>query len=205
MKWIEEFDYALRALVGVNNAHRENPAQAYPHDADMDDMARRHAAGLMRVNHVGEICAQALYQAQRLTASNPALQQQFAQAAQEEEDHLAWCATRLTELNASPSLLNPLWYLGALTLGLVAGRAGDKISLGFVEETEHQVTAHLEGHLNSLPEQDQRSRAIVTQMRIDEIAHGQAAHIAGAENLPAPIKLAMRAAAKVMTKIAYRI
>lgn len=205
MKWIEEFDYALRALMGVSSAHRENPAQAYPHDADMDDITRRHAAGLMRVNHVGEICAQALYQAQRLTASNPALQQQFAQAAQEEEDHLAWCATRLTELNASPSLFNPLWYLGAFTLGLIAGRAGDKISLGFVEETEHQVTAHLEGHLNSLPEKDQRSRAIVTQMRIDEIAHGQAAHFAGAKNLPAPIKLAMRAAAKVMTKIAYRI
>lgn len=206
MKWIEEFDYALRTLAGVHKAQRANPAELHASDEIAHDVqAKRHAAGLMRVNHVGEICAQALYQAQRLTAKEEAIQRHFSQAAREEEDHLAWCATRLNELNSRPSLLNPIWYAGSFALGLLAGRISKTISLGFVEETEKQVTAHLEKHLHQLPETDSRSRAIVEQMRLDEIAHGQAARAAGGQDLPLPIRLGMKAAAKVMTSTAYYI
>jgi ubiquinone biosynthesis monooxygenase Coq7 len=206
MKWIEEFDYILRALSGVSAARRESPAAHHPVDAIATDVdACRHAAGLMRVNHVGEICAQALYQSQRLAATTPALRQHFAQAGQEEQDHLAWCALRLAELNAQPSLLNPLWYAGAFGFGLLAGYLGEGFSLGFVEETERQVAAHLETHLTYLPVEDRRSRAIVEQMRKDEITHGQAAREAGAQDLPKPVRMAMRVAAKVMTTIAYRV
>jgi len=203
---IIEFDQVLRTLSGVNQAKRTNPADAYPHDAiQHNSQACRHAAGLMRVNHVGEVCAQALYQAQRICTRQSSLREQFAHAAEEEEDHLAWCATRLQELGSRPSLLNPFWYAGAFAIGLVAGYAGDKVSLGFVEETEHQVTAHLEQHLETLPVDDQRSRAIVAQMRIDEIEHGKMAAEAGGQSLPWPIRSAMRAAAKVMTRTAYYI
>lgn len=213
-RFIPEFDRALRAVAGVTRASRPNPADAViastsPDRADnatkLSEAERRHAAGLMRVNHVGEVCAQALYQGQALFARDPAIRAQLDEAAREEEDHLAWCAQRLQELNDRPSFLNPLWYAGAFAIGAVAGRLGDKISLGFVAETERQVEHHLDGHLDKLPEQDSRSRAIVAQMRDDEIRHGDNARQAGGIELPAPIRQAMRAASRVMTATAYRI
>jgi len=159
----------------------------------------------MRVNHVGEVCAQALYDAQANFAHTPDVRVQFEHAAREEEDHLAWCAQRLGELGSQPSVLNPLWYAGAYVMGTVAARIGDPISLGFVVETERQVEAHLNSHLELLPQQDTKSRAIVEQMRVDEIAHANAAQAAGATALPLPVKFVMRAMAKVMTTTAYRI
>ncbi len=159
----------------------------------------------MRVNHVGEVCAQALYTAQAATTSNPVLRQHFLHAAQEETDHLAWTRQRLDELGARPSLLNPLWYAGALGLGLLAGRLGDKVSLGFVIETERQVAAHLESHLAVLPAHDHASRAIVQQMQADELAHAAQAEHAGGMPLPEPVKGLMRLAAKVMTSTAHHI
>ena len=159
----------------------------------------------MRVNHVGEVCAQALYSAQALVTSNPALRQQFEQAAREETDHLAWTRQRLRELDARPSLLNPLWYAGAFAFGLLAGRAGDALSLGFVVETERQVEQHLESHLDRLPRQDAASRALVEQMKADESAHAVRAEKAGAAALPAAVRWGMRAAARVMTTTAHRI
>lgn len=166
---------------------------------------KSRAAGLMRVNHVGEVCAQALYTAQALSTPNPALRAQFTQACQEETDHLAWTEQRLEALGERPSLLNPLWYAGAFGLGLLAGRLGDAVSLGFVVETELQVGAHLNSHLEQLPEGDHASRAIVAQMRDDELAHAKAAQAAGAMELPQPVKELMRACAKVMTTVAQRI
>jgi ubiquinone biosynthesis monooxygenase Coq7 len=157
------------------------------------------------VNHVGEVCAQALYQAQALTARTAELREQMRQAAQEELDHLVWTQQRLTQLQGRPSLLNPLWYAGAFAIGLAAGRAGDAVSLGFVVETERQVEEHLAGHLDRLPVEDTASRAIVEQMREDEARHGMQARAAGAANLPAPVQLVMRAAAKVMTTTAHII
>ena len=192
------------ALGAVPQASRPSPATGIA-EADLGEDERRHAAGLMRVNPVGEVCAQALYQGQALFARDPAIRAQLDEAAREEEDHLAWCAQRLQELNDRPSLLNPLWYAGAFAIGAVAGRLGDKISLGFVAETERQVEHHLDGHLDTLPEQDTRSRAIVAQMRDDEIRHGDNARQAGGIDLPAPIRQAMRAASRVMTTAAYRI
>jgi ubiquinone biosynthesis monooxygenase Coq7 len=159
----------------------------------------------MRVNHVGEVCAQALYQAQALTARTAELREQMRQAAQEELDHLVWTQQRLTQLQGRPSLLNPLWYAGAFAIGLAAGRAGDAVSLGFVVETERQVEEHLAGHLDRLPVEDTASRAIVEQMREDEARHGMQARAAGAATLPAPVQLVMRAAAKVMTTTAHII
>jgi ubiquinone biosynthesis monooxygenase Coq7 len=159
----------------------------------------------MRVNHVGEVCAQALYQAQALTARSAQLRSQMEQAAREETDHLAWTQQRLEELGARPSLLNPLWYAGAFAIGLAAGRIGDALSLGFVVQTERQVEQHLAGHLERLPAADQRSRAIVEQMKLDERAHADAAEAAGAAQLPAPVVALMRVAAKVMTTAAHRI
>jgi ubiquinone biosynthesis monooxygenase Coq7 len=163
----------------------------------------RESAALMRVNHVGEICAQALYTAQAAATRNPALRAHFEAAAREETDHLAWTRERLSELNDRPSILNPLWYAGAFGLGLLAGRLGDRVSLGFVVETERQVEAHLESHLSRLPAADQASRAIVSQMKEDEAAHAAQAVAAGAIPLPAPAKALMRAAAKVMTSTAH--
>ncbi|QUP52769.1 2-polyprenyl-3-methyl-6-methoxy-1,4-benzoquinone monooxygenase [Ralstonia syzygii] len=208
-RFIPEFDRALRAVAGITRASRPNPADAIVAHADdggkLSDVERRHAAGLMRVNHVGEVCAQALYQGQALFARAPAIRAQLDEAAREEEDHLAWCAQRLQELNDRPSLLNPLWYAGAFAIGALAGRLGDKISLGFVAETERQVEHHLDGHLDRLPEQDARSRAIVAQMRDDEVRHGDNARAAGGIDLPTPVREAMRIASRIMTTTAYRI
>jgi 3-demethoxyubiquinol 3-hydroxylase len=168
--------------------------------------ADKHASGaLMRVNHVGEVCAQALYSAQALGTKDATLRQQFVQAASEETDHLAWTAERLEALGARPSLFNPLWYAGAFGLGLVAGRLGDKLSLAFLVETEQQVEAHLHSHLDRLPAADHASRAVVTQMKADEAQHAQDARHAGAAALPAPVKALMAAAAKVMTTVAHRV
>lgn len=201
-KLINGFDRMLRGVTGVTPAGRGSPA-ADVAEAALTPEQKRLSAGLMRVNHVGEVCAQALYEAQGQFARNPAVAAQLAQSAREEEDHLAWTAERLQELGSRVSLLNPLWYLGAYALGVVAAKSGDGRSLGFVVETERQVEAHLDSHLDRLPAADQRSRAIVQQMAEDEAAHGAAAQAMGAENLPAPIKLAMRGMAKVMTATAY--
>jgi ubiquinone biosynthesis monooxygenase Coq7 len=198
------FDKALRVVGGVAKAARPNPGVAAP-DCELNAQEQRHSAGLMRVNHVGEVCAQALYDAQGRRASTQAMRAQFAKSGREEEDHLAWTAERLAELGSQPSLLNPLWYAGAYALGLAASRLGDAVSLGFVVETERQVEAHLNSHLDQLPPQDAKSRAIVTQMRDDEIEHGAKAQEMGAAEMPLPVKAAMRAMAKVMTTTAYYI
>ncbi len=198
------FDRALRVVSGQARATRPSPACAIP-DAALSEQELKHSAGLMRVNHVGEICAQALYDAQGQFSQTPAVSQQFSHSGKEEEDHLAWSAERVTELNSHTSLLNPLWYAGAYACGVIAARCGDAASLGFVVETERQVAAHLSSHLDKLPEADLKSRAIVTQMRQDEIAHGAAAQALGASELPAPVKAAMKAMAKVMTKTAYYV
>ena len=200
---LQAIDAALRTLSGVARARRERPLT--PQAAELSVAERRLSGALMRVNHVGEVCAQGLYQAQALTARTPALRAQMLAAAQEETDHLAWTEARLRELDARPSLLNPLWYGGAFALGLLAGRAGDAWSLGFVVETERQVEEHLAGHLTQLPEADVASRVIVAQMKADEAAHGLAAQQAGAATLPAPLRWAMRLAAKLMTTTAHRI
>lgn len=197
-------DHALRALTSTPQAARPKPVATGPGER-LDDDERRRAGALMRVNHVGEVCAQALYSAQALATADPALRRQFEQAAGEETDHLAWTAERLAELGARPSLLNPLWYAGAFGIGLVAARAGDARSLGFLIETERQVERHLEGHLEQLPAGDHESRAIVAQMKDDEAAHAMAAEKAGGTRLPAPIRWAMRAAAKVMTTTAHYV
>jgi ubiquinone biosynthesis monooxygenase Coq7 len=197
-------DHALRALTSTPQAARPKPI-ADRTGTPLDDVERRHAGALMRVNHVGEVCAQALYSAQALATSDAALRRQFEVAAGEETDHLAWTAERLTELGARPSLLNPLWYAGAFAVGLVAARAGDAQSLGFLIETERQVERHLEGHLERLPAGDHASRAIVAQMKDDEAAHAMAAEQAGGTRLPAPLRWAMRAAAKVMTTTAHYV
>jgi ubiquinone biosynthesis monooxygenase Coq7 len=196
------FDRSLRVITGVTAGQRPNPAEKLP-EASLSEQERRHSAGLMRVNHVGEVCAQALYEAQAAFAKTDAAKKQFREAGQEEIDHLAWTAERLRQLGSRASLLNPVWYLGAYALGAVAAKSGDARSLGFVVETERQVEAHLNSHLDSLPAQDQRSRAIVTQMRDDEIAHAQAAQAMGGMDLPAPVRGVMRAMAKVMTGTAY--
>lgn len=202
--FITGLDKALRVVAGVALASRPTPA-AKVHDGALDASERRHSAGLMRVNHVGEVCAQALYDSQARFAQSNAMRQQFADAAREEEDHLAWTAQRLRELNSHTSLLNPLWYAGAFALGTVAARLGDQRSLGFVVETERQVEAHLTSHLISLPPQDAKSRAIVEQMRLDEIAHGAAAKSLGAADTPLPVQKAMGLMAKVMTTTAYYV
>jgi ubiquinone biosynthesis monooxygenase Coq7 len=200
--FIRGFDKALRVVAGVAVATRPTPA-ARLEDVNLEGDDLRRSAGLMRVNHVGEVCAQALYDAQARFATSPAMRAQFEQAGREEEDHLAWTAQRLGELGSQPSVFNPLWYAGAFTLGAVAARLGDQRSLGFVVETERQVEAHLDSHLVSLPPQDAKSRAIVTQMRDDEAAHGAQAQALGAIEVPGPARAAMTAMAKVMTSTAY--
>ena len=202
--FITSFDRSLRVISGVTHRHRSNPAEKLQ-ECSLNDKERQHSAGLMRVNHVGEVCAQALYEAQAAFAKSDLAREQFRKAGEEEVDHLAWTAERLTELGSHTSLLNPLWYAGAYALGAVAAKLGDSASLGFVVETERQVEAHLNSHLEQLPVHDQRSRAIVTQMRDDEIAHAEAAKELGATELPAPVKGLMRVMAKVMTTTAYRI
>jgi ubiquinone biosynthesis monooxygenase Coq7 len=199
---IAAFDRTLRVIAGVSSAHRPNPAISLG-ETLLGDAERRHSAGLMRINHVGEVCAQALYEAQGRFAKSAVTRQQFIEAGQEEMDHLAWTAERLSELGSHPSLFNPLWYAGSYVLGAVAANLGDARSLGFVVETERQVEAHLNSHLSLLPEQDERSRAIVAQMRDDEVAHGAAASALGAAEVPVPVRAAMRAMARVMTGTAY--
>lgn len=203
-RFIQHFDGALRVISGVSVATRTSPA-AHIADARLDSAERRHSAGLMRVNHVGEVCAQALYQAQAQFAHSDAIRQQFLLAGREEEDHLAWTAQRLRELGSHPSLLNPLWYAGAYALGAVAGKLGDARSLGFVVETERQVEAHLNEHMHSLPSQDAKSLAVVAQMSADEVAHGAAAQALGAQAVPPLAQKGMQAMAKVMTTAAYYI
>ena len=197
-------DNALRTISGAVHAARPNPAGPGP-VVLLDEDARREAAALMRVNHVGEVCAQALYQAQALTARTSALRQQMQDAAREETDHLAWTQQRLQELGDRPSLLNPLWYAGAFGIGLLAGRLGDAVSLGFVIETERQVEQHLASHLDRLPPQDQRSRAIVAAMKDDEARHADHAAAAGGLPLPPPVAWLMRGAARLMTTVAHRV
>ena len=204
-RFIIEFDTALRSVAGGAHSQRPTPGAELASKTVLDAQERKHAAGLMRVNHVGEVCAQALYQSQKLLARNPQIQEMLNDSGQEEMDHLAWCETRLQELGSHTSYLNPFWYAGSFAIGLAAGLAGDKWSLGFVAETEKQVENHLESHLEKLPQEDQRSRAIVDQMRIDEIAHGQAAKNAGGANLPEPVQKIMQAMSKVMTTTAYKI
>lgn len=196
-------DHALRTVSGGARARRL-PAFR-PHDDRLTAPQRQLSGALMRVNHVGEVCAQALYQAQAVTARSDTLRAQMQEAAQDEVDHLAWTEERLRELGARPSLLNPLWFAGAFGIGLVAGRLGDHVSLGFVVETERQVEQHLAGHLDRLPADDLRSRDIVAQMKADESRHADHAQAAGGVPLPLPVRWLMRAAAKVMTTTAHHV
>jgi len=211
---ISEFDRGLRSMVGVSRMSRPIPESNVAGLVEGDTLVaepaltekeKAHSAGLMRVNHVGEVCAQALYQAQKLATNSPTLKASFEYAAREEEDHLAWTAQRLKDLDSRPSLLNPLWYAGALAIGFAAGRFGDRASLGFMAETERQVEQHLDGHMRTLPAADYASRAIVEQMRNDESAHAAAAIGAGGSEMPFPVRALMRAASKVMTRTAYYI
>lgn len=197
-------DAALRTLFARPHATRPTPAPSQT-PGELSEAERREAGALMRVNHVGEVCAQALYTAQAAVARDPALRARFTEAAHEETDHLAWTRQRLDELGARPSILNPLWYAGAFGLGLVAGRLGDPLSLGFVAETERQVEAHLDSHLGRLPPADSASKAVVEQMKLDEARHASQAINAGAAELPAPAKALMRVASRVMTTLAHRI
>lgn len=200
-----QFDQALRSCVpGSSNARRASPAKN-EQEFEMDATDRNHAAGLMRINHTGEVCAQALYQGQAATAKLADVRQSMEEAAAEEVDHLAWCEERLQQLDSQPSLLNPLWYTLSYGVGAVAGLAGDKWSLGFVAETEDQVCQHLEEHLEQLPENDNKSRAILGQMISDEKHHGESAREAGGAELPDPIKQAMTVMSQVMKKTTYRI
>jgi ubiquinone biosynthesis monooxygenase Coq7 len=204
-----------RLLVGINDAlttvtrpasrsTRENPAADLP-EADLSASEKSHAAGLMRVNHAGEVAAQALYQGHAAVSKDPLIGQQMRDAASEELDHLGWCEQRLDELDSEPSVLSPVWYAGAFAIGAASGVLGDRWALGFVEETERQVAEHLAGHLQTLPGNDERSRAIVSKMRDEEQVHGENAKAAGASELPAPLKRLMRLTAKIMTQTAYRM
>lgn len=197
-------DNALRTVFGrhAHHASRPNPAGETP-EALHDETSRRHAAGLMRVNHAGEIAAQALYQGQSVFAREARVRVAMQESAQEEVDHLAWCEDRLVELDSGPSKLAPFWYAGSFTIGAFAGMVGDKWSLGFVAETERQVETHLDGHLQKIATGDLRSRAIIEQMKEDEIRHGKKAVAEGAAELPWPVRQLMNAASKVMTKTAY--
>jgi ubiquinone biosynthesis monooxygenase Coq7 len=199
---IIEFDKALRTLFVGATTTRAVPGRDCP-ETDLSAADKVHAGALMRINHVGEVCAQALYQGQALTCRDPAIRQALENASHEETEHLAWTERRIDELGARKSLLNPLWYLGALSMGALAGKLGDAWSLGFLAETERQVEDHLDHHLSELPTQDFKSRAIVEQMKIDEIAHAETALRLGAQDMPGSVKTAMRLAAGVMTRTAY--
>lgn len=196
---------ALATVAADLPAERPSPAAGLPEADELSPAERRLSGALMRVNHVGEVCAQALYEGQALTTPDPVLRARFLRAAAEEHDHLAWTRERLDELGDRPSLLNPLWYAGAFALGALAGRAGDRVSLGFMAETERQVEQHLDGHLDRLPAGDERSRAIVKVMKADEVAHAEAAMRLGGAELPAPVRGLMRMAARVMTGSAHYI
>ncbi|MGH8076253.1 MAG: 2-polyprenyl-3-methyl-6-methoxy-1,4-benzoquinone monooxygenase [Lysobacter sp.] len=201
---ISDAQRALETVLGAPPATRANPA-ADEAEIVLDDAERRHAAGLMRINHVGEVCAQALYVGQAAVARDEVTRAHLLEAAQEETDHLAWCADRLHELDSRPSLLNPLWYAGSYAIGALAGLRGDGWNLGFVVETEHQVEAHIDEHLQSLPPADARSRAILRTMKIDEARHAASAEAAGARILPAPVATLMAAASNLMKLVAYRV
>ncbi len=200
---IAGMDLALRAVAGVHRAQRQSPAEGLEEGA-LDEPERARAAALMRVNHVGEVCAQALYQGQALTARDPGNRRALEHAASEEQDHLAWSAARIGELGGRLSIANPLWYAGAFTIGAAAGVLGDRWSLAFLAETERQVERHLSGHLEQLSGVDARTRAVVEQMRVDEARHRDTAISLGAAELPAPVKSAMRLMSKLMTTVAYR-
>lgn len=199
---IIEFDKALRTVFAAAPTHRSRPGERLP-EAELSAEERRHAAALMRINHVGEVCAQALYQGQALTSRDPATRTALVQAAWEETEHLNWTEKRIEELGGRKSLLNPLWYAGSLAMGVTAGICGDKWNLGFLAETERQVGAHLTDHLQKLPAEDQRSRAVLEQMAADEAEHAATAIRLGAAELPAPVKQAMRLSSRVMTGTAY--
>jgi ubiquinone biosynthesis monooxygenase Coq7 len=205
-RFIGAADRALRTVAAPPVALRPSPARGLADGAqELGEAQRAEAAALMRVNHVGEVCAQALYDAQALATRDEHLRATFRRAAEEETDHLAWTRERVEALGGRLSLLNPLWYAGAFAIGLVAARAGDRMSLGFMAETERQVEAHLDGHLDRLPREDLASRAVVEQMKADEIQHANTASDLGGAELPLPLRLAMRLAAKVMTTTAHRI
>ncbi len=196
-------DQAVRTLLGRPRVtERRNPAEQY-HDVDLNDDERRHIGRLMRVNHTGEVCAQALYQGQAMTARDPDVRDRLERSAREESDHLAWCDERIDELGGRKSLLNPIWYAGSFAIGAAAGLAGDKWSLGFVVETERQVEDHLEDHMAQVPADDRRTRAIMEQMKADEIHHADVAQAAGGAELPGPVKLVMKTVSKVMTRGVY--
>lgn len=204
-RFIGTVDQALRTAGGeVPPARRPNPATDLAEPA-LDEAQLRHVAGLMRINHTGEVCAQALYAGQAATARSEEVRVEMAHAADEEIDHLAWCQDRLDELDSPPSLLNPLWYAGSFALGAAAGLAGDGWSLGFLKETENQVEAHLEEHIEQLPADDERSRAILAQMKEDEAKHAEMAENSGAYELPGLVKRAMRTTAGLMKAVAYRL
>ncbi len=195
---------ALEAIAGSPQAQRPSPAAGIA-EAELDDAERRHAAGLMRINHTGEVCAQALYFGQAALARADDNREHLLRAAAEETDHLAWCAQRLQQLDSRPSLLNPLWYAGSYAIGAVAALAGDPVSLGFVVETERQVETHLAEHLEKLPAQDERSRAVLEQMQVDEVRHAQAAQQRGGIELPFPLPQLMHLSSMVMKAVAYRV
>lgn len=204
-QFILQADRALRTLAdATQHAERRSPAEEYP-DADFSESEKRHAAGLMRVNHSGEVCAQALYQGQALTAKLPTVREEMEKAAAEEIDHLVWCQKRLDELDSHTSYLNPLWYGLSFAIGAGAGLVSDKVSLGFVAATEDQVCKHLEKHLGELPPQDEKSRAVVGQMLRDEARHAEMALSAGGYNFPAPVKGLMTLVSRAMTKTSYRL
>jgi ubiquinone biosynthesis monooxygenase Coq7 len=203
-KLLLDADRMLKTLTGNTTAQRESPAESHE-ETELSSKQRRDIAGLMRVNHTGEICAQALYQGQALTAKLPTIRNVMEQAAREEQDHLTWCEQRLQQLGSHTSLLNPAWYIGSFVLGAAAGAIGDRWSLGFVAATEERVCDHLKAHLVQLPEDDQKSRAVLKQMLVDEKAHGDKALEAGGVDFPLPLKSFMTATSKLMTKTSYHI
>jgi ubiquinone biosynthesis monooxygenase Coq7 len=199
---IPEFDKALRAVFACAPTRRPMPGADLP-EAELSLAEKRHVVALMRVNHCGEICAQALYQGQGLASNDPVVRHELESAAWEETEHLNWTETRITELGGRKSLLNPLWYGGSLAIGMVAGKFGDAWSLGFLAETERQVEGHLEGHMARLPTQDRKSREVLEQMKLDEMRHAETAIEHGARELPSPVKLAMKFSSRVMTRLSY--
>lgn len=203
-RWIIEFDKGLRTILAEAQSVRPFPGSA-EQEMPLSDAEKRHAAALMRINHSGEVCAQALYNGQALTARNPATEAALREASQEETEHLAWCEKRIRELGGHKSLLNPLWYAGSFAIGALAGALGDQWNLGFLAETERQVGHHIAGHLERLPAQDAKSRAILKQMQLDEAKHAATAVNLGGAQLPAPVKMAMRLTSKIMTKTTYWI
>ena len=201
---IIEFDKSLRTVLSQPHASRARPDQDLA-DADLDEVEKRYVAALMRINHCGEVCAQALYSGQALTSRNPTITNALREAAIEETDHLAWCEARINELGGRKSLLNPVWYVGSFAVGVAAGALGDQWNLGFLAETEKQVAAHLASHLDEIPSEDLKTRAILDQMQLDETAHAETALSHGAAELPTPVKSMMQLVSKVMTKVAYHV